>query len=192
MMKVASSYVGSLKEKTKARGINDLDSYVRAQNSKQEPVKTIEIKRILDTEMNKAKNHFKIIANSESNKAANMGTALQITKMSEQKKIKDPTVFFIVTIDERNDPETYRLHLLPDRLTPRVWKMSELSTNYHRKGDPTPKVQGTNPNCRCRLSFLAEGYSFKNGKVAFKSPDWDEFEHQRSKYGVPEDLNKDK
>lgn len=149
ILSVSNNYLNSLKERTTARIVNSVDSYVRDSNIKQIKIKASDVSKIIETEMDKAGNNFKLIANAELNKTINIGTALQISKIAEEQGVKDPTVFFIVTIDERNDPETYRLHLLPDRLTPRVYKLSELGHGYHKKGDEWPKLGGTNPNCRC-------------------------------------------
>ena len=39
--------------------------------------------------------------------------------------------------------------MLPDGITPRVWKMSEMGSGYHKKGDSSPKIGGLHPRCRC-------------------------------------------
>lgn len=166
LLSIANNYVESLKEKTVAKTTHEIDAYVKQLSLKKQPVQSTQIKSIVDNNMEIAMKHIKLIANHESNKAVNTGTALKISKIGEQKD-EDPIVFFVVTIDERNDPETYRLHLLPDRLTPRVYKLSELGTEYHKKGDTWPKVQGTNPNCfvgNKGVQILTEQGGYKNIK----------------------------
>ena len=184
ILRIASNYVDALRDRTKARVVNSIDSYVKDQNSKSKPIKADKVRSMVDKEMGKAKNHFKLIANSESNKAGNTGTALQIRKMADQKGIEDPTVFFVVTIDDVTGPEEFVLHLLPDRKTPRVWKLSEIGSEYHKKGDPQPKLAGLHPNCRCKLTYLAPGFGFNaNGEVTYIGPDHDEFKIQRKEFG---------
>lgn len=186
ILRIANGYINALKERTQARTVQNINSYILDQNSKREPVNPDKIKEIFTDEMDKAGKHFKLIANSESNKTTNIGTALQISKVGEANGEDDPTVFFIVTIDDVTGPEEFVLHLLPDRKTPRVWKLSEIGNEYHKKGDPNPKFPGLHPNCRCKLTYLAKGFGFDdNGKVVYKGADWDELVHQREKYGLP-------
>ena len=186
LLRVASNYTDALRDRTTARVINSIDSYVKDKNVKKQPIKSNKITAIVEKEMKSAKNHFKMIANSESNKASNTGTALQISKLADQKGEEDPTVFFIVTVDDVTGPEEFVLHLLPDGKTPRLWKLSEISSDYHKKGGPTPAISGLHPNCRCKLTYLASGFGFSaSGNVKYIAPDHDEFKAQRDQYGLP-------
>lgn len=186
MMRVASGYMDALRDRSTARIMNDIDSHVTTQSLKSKPVSIKQIDKIINKEMGKAGHNLKMIVNAESNKAANTGTALQIAKLAEEKKEDDPTVFFIVTIDDVTGPEEFVLHLLPDQKTPRLWKLSELGAGYHKVGEPNPKLPGLHPNCRCKLTYLAKGWGFSEaGKVKFISLEHDEFKHQREKHGLP-------
>lgn len=185
LLRIASGYIDGLRDRTSSRIINDVDTYVRSASMKQNSVSMSKINEIVNGEMDKAQKHLKLIANAESNKALNTGTALQISKMAEEKGEEDPTVFFVVTIDDVTGPEEFVLHLLPDRKTPRVWKLSEIESGYHKVGDKEPKFAGLHPNCRCKLTYLAPGWGFKDGKVAFIGLEHDEYESQRGQYGLP-------
>ena len=185
ILRIANSYVDALKNRTQARIIQNINAYVTDQNSKRETVKIGETKKIFREEMDKAGKHFKLIANSESNKTTNMGTALQISKVGESNGEDDPTVFFVVTIDDVTGKEEFKLHLLPDKKTPRVWKLSEIGSEYHKKGDTNPKFAGLHPNCRCKITYLSKGFGFENGKVSYISADHDELESQRKEFGKP-------
>jgi hypothetical protein len=144
------------------------------------------MKSLIDKEMTSAKKHLQLIANSESNKSINYGMAMKIGRLAKRKKEDDPTVFFMVTIDDVTGDEEFKLHLLPDRKTPRVWKLSEIGSEYHKKGDPNPKFAGLHPNCRCKLAYLPKGWGFNDdGKIRFKGLDYDEYAVQRG-----ESLNK--
>ena len=186
MLTVASGYMDGLKERTSSRIIQDVDSYVKDQNNKKEPISYKKVKKIIADDMDKAKNHIKLIANAETNKAVNTGTALQIARIAEGKGEEEPTVFFIVTVDDVTGPEEFVLHLLPDRKTPRLWKLSEIGSGYHKVGDSDPKFPGLHPNCRCKLTYLAHGWGFDaSGRVKFIDSDHDAFEAQRKEYGKP-------
>jgi competence protein ComGC len=187
MLRVADGYIKALKEKTQSTIINKINANV-AENKGNITLKSA--KKVFRDEMDKAGQHFKLIANAESNKATNTGTALQIQKVGESNGESDPTVFFVVHKDEKNHPDTLRLHLLPDGITPRCWLLSELGQEYHKKGDPNPKVQGTHPYCRCKLTYLPKGFSFEGGKISWKSLDWDELKHQRENFEMPKNQAK--
>lgn len=185
-LRIAAGYVDALKERTQAKTIQTLNAYAQEKQLQKEPIKPSEIKKLMFSEIDKSKNHLKLIANSESNRVRNIGTAIQITKVAEDLKVDRPVVFFVPTIDERNDPETYRLHLLPDRKTPRCWYLDELNTSYHVKGDNRTSILGTNPNCRCFLTFMSPGFGFdQQGNLKWIGLDHDELKYQREKFGKP-------
>lgn len=185
LLTIADGYVDALKEKTKSQILNEINGYVSNQKREKKAVNLSRVEKILETKLEGAKHHFELIAGAESNKAKNTAKALKFVKIGESLGVSDPTVCFIPTLDERNDPETLRLHVLPDRLTPRCWKLSQLGAEYHKKGDPFPKIHGTNPNCRCKLTIIPPDYGFKNGRISFISKGWDELKHQKETYGAP-------
>lgn len=186
MLRVSNGYLDALRDRTTAKIMHELESQAMNASLKNRDVSLKKLDKIINKEMGRAGSHLKLILNAESNKAANTGTALQIAKLSEEKGEDDPTVFFIVTIDDVTGPEEFILHLLPDVKTPRVWKLSEIGSEYHKVGDPNPKLPGLHPNCRCKLTYLAKGWGFDAaGKVKFISLEHDEFKHQRELYGLP-------
>lgn len=186
MLRIANGYLNALKERTTAKITNDVDSYVKNQKAQKKPVSINEIDKLIKKDLDKAGKHLKLIANAESQKATNVGTALQISKIAKERKIDDPTVFFIVTQDDVTGYYEYVLHLLPDRTTPRVWKLSEISHSYYKPGEQYPSMSGLHPNCRCKLTYLASGWGFDSkGSIKYKGPGYDEFTEQRKKHGLP-------
>ena len=186
MVRVANGYMNALRDRTANRIVHDIDAYVRTQSLRKEPVKSSKIQEMMEKEMRKARNHIRMIASAESNKAINTGTALNRQKIGEKHDEGDPTVFFVVTHDDVTGPEEYVLHTLKDRKTPRVWKMSEIGAEYHKKGDPNPKLSGLHPNCRCKLAYLPKGFGFNEaGGITYIGKDHDEFEAQRKEHGLP-------
>jgi hypothetical protein len=186
LVKISNSYIEALKVKTQANISQKVMSYSQKQILNNKNISFKKINSIVKEEMGKTGIGLSLIANAETNKCINTGTALQIEKIARSNGDKRPIVFFIPVIDERNDPETHRLHLLPDRKTPRLWYLDELGTEYHKKGDEFPKVQGTNPNCRCKLTYLSRGMGFsEDGKLVWKGLSWNELKHQRERFGLP-------
>jgi hypothetical protein len=186
ILRVSSGYVEALKERTQSKVIEAVNSHVQNQQLKNLAIQPSVVRKLITSEMDKAKTHLNLIANAESNKAVNTGTAMQILKVAESNGDKDPTVYFVVTIDDVTGKEEFVLHLLPDRITPRVWKLSEIGTEYHKVGDANPKLPGLHPNCRCKLVYLPAGFGFTDaGRIKWMGPDHDEFEDQREKFGKP-------
>lgn len=183
---IADSYVDALKDRTKAQVMNDISAYVSDMGNQNKPINMTKIGNIFEEKMDKAKTHFEMIAGVESNKASNTGTALQIVKVAENSGDSDPTAFFIVTVDDRTGPYEFVMHLLPDGVTPRLWKLSEITSSYFKPGDQYPSLCGLHPNCRCKITYLPPGYGFDDkGKIKFIALGHDEFKAQRAKHGLP-------
>lgn len=165
LLSVANNYLNAVKEKTTARVVDRVSSELVESQIKQTPISLKKINKIIALEMDKTTNSIKTIINAESNKAVNVGTALQISKVAESQNIDDPTVFFIVIDDDRTGFYEYILHLLPDRKTPRVWKLSEVQSDYYTPGGQYPSLAGLHPNCftGSQLLFTQKGLiSFKD------------------------------
>ena len=82
--------------------------------------------------------------------------------------------------DQHRCDECTRLHMMPDGVTPKVWKLSDVGSGYHKKGQSQPKVGGLHPHCRCMLTHLLSGYGFDaSGRVTYIAAGHDEYENQR-------------
>jgi hypothetical protein len=179
ILSTAEEYVNSLRSKTKAQLVEKVDAYVREKRMKGFAPNSIDIKNHVQEAFGTAKKHFKVIAEAETTKARNMGRALQIGKVASSQGVSDPNVFFVVIKDGVTCGECIRLHLMPDKVTPKVWKLSEIGFNYHKKGENFPKIAGLHPSCRCFLTFLAPNFGFKNGQVAYIGEGHDEYKAQK-------------
>jgi intein/homing endonuclease len=169
LLSTAEEYVSSLRAKTKAQVTESIDSYVKEQYLKNEKPSTVEIKNIINENLEKAKNHFKTIAEAESTKARNMGKALQIGKVAASQGVSDPNVYFVVVKDGKTCSECVRLHLMPDLITPRVWKLSEIGFGYHKKGENNPKIAGLHPHCFTGDMLLHTEKGLKSFKDLYES-----------------------
>ncbi len=172
-------YIESLKHKTSSNVVESIDSLVKEAKAKGESVTKEQVEEIFTGEMIKAKSHLRLIAEAETTKTRNIGHTMEIAQNSKNMGIEDPTVFFIVVRDSSLCKECLRLHMLPNQITPKVYKMSELSMGYHKRGDDRPSACGEHPFCRCSLSQLPPGWGFKNGYISFVSLEYDEYKTQR-------------
>ena len=172
-------YIEGLKNKTSSSVVEAVDAIVKEAKIKNDHVTSAQVAEAISTEMEKAKGHMKLIAEAETTKTRNMGHTMEIASKAKEQGVEDPTVFFIVVRDGLLCNECLRLHMLPDGITPKVYKMGDLSMGYHKRGDNRPSACGEHPFCRCSISQLSPGWGFKNGFVSFIDLEHDEYKKQR-------------
>lgn len=144
LMKVTESYLDATKERTKAQVIQNVQSYV--QDSGKKDVSESLHEQLTDI-WTKVNSDVRRIVETESTIARNMGIDDGIQRISAMLGNPDPLVFFVVVRDGERCSECTRLHLMPDEITPRVYRRSEVGSGYHKKGDNTPKIAGLHPHC---------------------------------------------
>lgn len=180
---IAEAYLDAQKEKAKAQVVKDVSAFL--EEARREAIET-DLNRVLQGRLvdtwAKMTHDVKTIVQSESQQGRAMGALEGILKINALNGIDDPTVFFVVNRDEYTCNECMRLHMLENKITPRVWKLSEVGSGYHKRGEENPKVGGLHPNCRCSIVTLGPGWGFnEQGFVTYIDPDHDEFAVQRKK-----------
>lgn len=180
LLESSYGYIESLKSKTRSNITERVDGLVKESKARGDKATQAEIESVIQEEMTKAKAHMKAIAESESTKVRNVGSAMEISRVAASNGDSDPTVFFVVVKDGATCNECKRLHLNDDG-TPRVWKFSQLKQGYHKRGEDVPSAFGLHPHCRCTLTYLSAGFGFdKSGRVTFKTKGHDEHSKQNS------------
>lgn len=176
LLGISSSYLDAHKQKAKAQVAQALQSHIRNSKTKT-PQNTLETQ--LSEIWEKVHADVKKVVETETTVVRNMGVDDAIHRLSAMQGIEDPTVYFVTVRDGHRCDECTRLHLQPDKTTPRVWKRSQVGAGYHKKGDDYPKVGGLHPHCRCVMSVLMPGFGFDaSGRVVWKKVGWDEHAHQ--------------
>lgn len=179
LINIGVGYLDSTKEKAKAKIVQEMQSFLMDNPDKTEELQQ-ELSKQLDGLMESLGSDVKRIVETETTTARNMSILDGITKVNLSVNIKDPNVFFIIVKDGKACDECVRLHLLEDKTTPRVYKLSEVGSGYHKRGDSSPKASGLHPHCRCVISTLMPGFGFSSsGTVEYKEPGWDEYKHQK-------------
>jgi len=180
LVHIANTYIEATKERTKARLINEVESILHDYHHGR--ISDDDLDSAIDTQVHgilgKATLDVQNILGSEINKAKNLGILDGIISINAAQGIGDPTVVFLVVRDNVLCEECIRLHLLGDRTTPRAWKLSQVGSGYHKKGDPEPKLSGTHPMCRCQLSTVLPGYGFIDGRLRYIKPGYDLYSAQ--------------
>jgi rubrerythrin len=176
-----SSYghIESLKNKTSSNVVEAVDALVKEAKLKNTHVNAAQVSEAISKEMEKARSQMKLIAEAETTKTRNMGHTMEIAEKANKQGIEDPNVFFVVVRDGLLCSECKRLHMLSDGVTPKVYKMSQLSMGWHKRGDDKPSACGEHPFCRCSLTQLPPGWGFKGGFVSFIALNYDEYAIQR-------------
>ncbi len=182
LLESAFGYVESLKSKTKTNVTERIDGLAKEARMRNQKIDENEVNLVIAEEMAKAKSHMQAIAESEATKLRNLGTMMDISRVASSVGDNDPTVFFVVVKDGVTCKECMRLHLMPDQVTPRLWKFSELKQGYHKRGEDNPSAFGLHPHCRCTLTYLSQGFGFdKNGMLSYQGEDYSAYRSQRKK-----------
>jgi intein/homing endonuclease len=164
----AHGYIESLKNKTASNITERIDGLAREASLREETLKESDVQAVLDEELGKAKTHIAAITEAESTKMRNIGSMMDITKVSAGLGDLDPTVFFIVIKDKNACQECVRLHLMPNG-EPRLWKLSELKQGYHKRGEDTPSAFGLHPHCFVEETKLHTTYGLVSLKELFEN-----------------------
>lgn len=182
LLDTAGNYLDAERHRAKAKVVTVMEDFANDSGLPGSDPKELEekLREEVSDLFGELKRNVRRIVDTESQKARNAGQLDGIVRVNASRGIEDPTIFFVVVRDEHLCGECERLHMLENRKTPRVWKLSELSHSYHKRGNDHPSVSGLHPHCRCTLTTLLPGFGFNSGGyVAWKGEDHDEYEKQR-------------
>jgi hypothetical protein len=182
MMRTAQNYLTSLNFNAKADVVHEMESYFQTQKIKKEPVDWGKVQSILGEKMDKLKSDMALIVDSEASKVRTVGLASQITKVAQSHGTTDPTIYFMTMRDEHVCKFCKQNHLMPDLITPRLYKMSELKSGYltqQDRKDGKVSLSLQHPHCRCALTYMPLGMTFVNGLINWHSVGHDEYKVQR-------------
>lgn len=193
--KVAEYYIDSLEKKSVAdvtrvigekydnlllqakRDGKDIKDLVRSQAGTEIMAQIEEELGLQKQKMDKA---VETLVNHELHNAQNVGALDGIIGVSKAVGIEDPIVFKIGVLDDHRCPYCWRLWTMPDKVTPKLYRLSELSGSPGHWKNPEPSVSPTHVNCRDILTVLMPSFGFnENGKVVYVGEGHDEYKKQR-------------
>jgi len=178
-------YIDSIRLKTRARVNSRLNGLESDYKKREMPISANKIRTIIGEELTTAGNSMLLTVNAEATKIRNLSTAMKIEKIGLGKGIKDPYVFFIVTLDGKTaeSPEK-TLHLIKGTTIPRIWKLSDIKGGHYIKGEKKPAFL-PHPFCRCVLTPMMPGWGFDDkGKIKYKGVKHDEYLYQKKKFNL--------
>jgi hypothetical protein len=166
--RIVSQYAAELDSKAKMTGASDRDVALS-----EDGIKLIsQMKRELREQKVKIDKAAGVIAEVARHDSYNFGAMDGILNAAKKMGIDDPTVFKHVMSDERTCKYCMKLWMQLDGVTPKLYKMSELSaTPGNDYKNPKPSVAVTHPNCRCVLVPLMNGFAHEDGKTVYKGTD---------------------
>lgn len=176
----AFSYIDILKNKTSNDIIQKLEGLAREARMSGDKISESEINKTIQEELSKASSHLEMIVASEGTKTRNLGMAMDISRAAAADGEKDPVVGFAVIRDDSTCKVCIELNLMPDGVTPRLYKMSELSAGYYKRGDKMPSLVGNHPHCRCTPFNVPSDWGFdSSGHITFVGIGYDALKNQR-------------
>lgn len=180
VLEMAKGYLDAQRERTKAKLIHTVQSFLHNAHDQGVDANFDDVLtgQILEA-FGDAKRNVKRIVATETNTAKNTSLLDSVIKANAENNVDDPVVAWLCVHDTSLCEECRKLHLLDDEKTPRVWLLSECGHEYHKPGDPSPKVGGLHPNDRCTLITVLPGYGFRDGSISFIGFDHRELEYQR-------------
>lgn len=172
LVKIAVNYLEAAKYKAKAKVTAAVEANIKINPDPNETFNiiqneltiiwasiTADVERIVASELTKFKNVCALTGIMQANAHAG---------------VNDPTVYFIVIRDGKACENCTNLHLLPSGM-PRLWKLSQVSHDYYKKGQQVPSIMDTHPHGRCTIATLLPGWGFDaSGMPTWRGDGWDE------------------
>lgn len=177
LLEVANNYLEAVRLKAKSQTVVMVQKWLRNKNG--------DLATVLGAELvglyGKVSSDVRRILDTEAQNVRNVGSLDGIVRVNNAAGIEDPIVFWVVVRDDSLCNECKKLHLLKDGVTPKVWKLSDVGSGYHKKGESTPKIAGLHPHCRCSMTTLLPGFGFnKSGRITWIKEGHDEYKSQNS------------
>jgi len=179
LTEVASTYLEAAKQRLKAAIMAEVIAEARNKDSGQESAD--DLKTRLAAAIERAEAEVKRTVDVEAGRAKSVGYTEGIIRSAASLGDEDPTVVWICVHDDKLCDLCKRLHLLPDGLTPRAWKLSQCTHEYGNKDSTRPSMAGLHPHDRCILAYTPKGWGYKpaSNDLVFIGGDYDLYDAQQ-------------
>jgi len=177
---VASNYIEAEKAHAKAQVVHQIESAVSTSDKDDADAVMTALEGSLSELWGKVTAKVRTIVETETSSAKNEGYHDGIVKATRSMGIGDPVVFKIVVKDDVLCKVCKALWLMPNMVSPRLYRLSELGHGYMEHKHPGPTIGTTHPHCRCELTLLMPGFGFDaGGRVKYIGEAHDELTAQR-------------
>ncbi len=181
LLDVANSYLDAAEARAQAGIVHEVQAFLHdaARSGVKTDASTVLGGKLADI-FGKAAKDVRRILEAESTLSRNTGAVDGISRVAAAIGIEDPVMVQLHPLDEYTCEECLRICYMPDRLTPRAWRMSELKAGYHVKGEDIPSLGGQHPHCRGHWTQILPGYGFNAaGRITHVEPGYDLISAQR-------------
>lgn len=137
------SYINSIKEKFKAKTFTEIE-----QQLTEAPPENFEelLNESLAGIFDKAQGEAKQVIDTELHRAKTIGVNDSVEEFARDEGDTDPTVYALTRMDNKVCVHCKELYEHEDK-TPRVYKLSELSSAFYDKKSPSAVLPPVHPNC---------------------------------------------
>lgn len=183
LIRAATGYVDSLQEATTANIVHNVEAFVK--NAHTQNIEDVDFDQLLHGQLmealGKAKAGVRRIVDTEATGVRNVGTLDGVITVNDAHGIDDPLLIWLCVHDASTCSICLQLHCLPDGITPRVWRLSDVNQGYYQKGDLVPSIKGLHPHDRCILSSVLPGFGpGPDGRIIYIGAEYDAYEAQRA------------
>lgn len=167
-------------ESLKLRSVNQIIKDVEQHLAEEQKPTPESIEKVLQDSWKGVTKNLSDIIDSETQTAKNISLLNGIIRTNAAMRVEDPVIAFITPIDGSICDECLRLHVMPDRITPRLWYLSELKRTWGKRGDSVPSYILQHPHCRAVPTTILPGWGFnESGRITYIGKGHSEIEKQR-------------
>ncbi len=147
LMRVTENYIDNAQDRAKIRAIEAVENTVRDAQAKPDYDYEEELNDALVSVFDQTHGETKTILESELQRVKTIGLQEGTLDILEKRGITDPTIAFLTRHDSFVCKYCREMYTLPDGVTPRVYKLSELKSGYFNRKNPEPHLAPLHPNC---------------------------------------------
>jgi len=144
---VTESYIDSAAEKMKAKALTSVIESLKNASMSEDFNYEKELNKLLLNIFDQTHGETKKILETELQRTKTIGLQDGILSAMQSHGVEDPTVAFITRKDKFTCKYCKEFFLQDDDITPKVYKLSELSSGYLNKKNPSPVLPPVHPNC---------------------------------------------
>lgn len=201
LIKVTEAYINSQEAKSKEKAIQAVEDALQNASKDKDYNYQTELSNALQNVFDQTQNATKTIIETELQRTKTIGLQEGTIDLLERQGITDPTVAFLTRKDDLVCKYCKEFYMLPDGVTPRVYKLSELKGGYMDKKAPSPHLAPLHPNCFLttdgnvltdkgwkKLKYIVIGDKVLTHKLQFKkvinTMNWDMTLYKKDFYSV--------
>lgn len=144
---VADTYIQAASERFKAKALAEIENQMATASLQSDYNFEQELNDALIELFDKAQGETKRILETEVQRAKTIGVNDSALEFMTQAGDEDGNVYALTRQDKFVCRYCRDFYLMPDGVTPKIYKLSELKAGYLDRGNPEPNLPPVHPNC---------------------------------------------